>query len=230
MGFKFEKFGDNGLVLWNNTTESSVNAEDLDISEDKLREYLKENPMPKEDNYFENDLIHDLTNSTGAFLIPDELHIETIEFIEDLIDNRNPLNMDLKIGLIKKAKLIATEGHKTQKRWNGEPYITHPEAVAKLVNTPEQKIVAWLHDIIEDTKITAEYLLNEGIPADLVEMIEIMSRKKGDYFDYIMRCNYHKITRKVKIADLTHNLSDLKKGNMRDKYLFARYVLMVDDE
>lgn len=92
MGLEFEKFGDNSLVLWNSTTETSVNAEDFDISEEKLRKYLKENPMPEEDNYFENDLIHDLTRSTGAFLIPDGLHPETIEYITTLIDNRDKLH------------------------------------------------------------------------------------------------------------------------------------------
>ena len=136
--------------------------------------------------------------------------------------------MIMKEDLVKKAKQIATKGHKFQKRWDGKPYITHPEAVVKLVNTPEQKIVAWLHDIIEDTKITTEDLFEEGIPSYLVEMIEAISRKKGEsYFDFIIRCNCYNITRKVKIADLTHNLSDLKKGNLRDKYLLARYVLNV---
>ena len=89
MAFEFEKFRDNSLVLWNNSTETSVNVKDLNISEEKLRKYLKENPMPEEDNYFENDLIHDLTCSTGAFLIPDGLYPETIEYIKNLIDKIN---------------------------------------------------------------------------------------------------------------------------------------------
>lgn len=133
--------------------------------------------------------------------------------------------------IVEIAKQIATEGHKGQKRWDGRDYITHPEAVAKLVNTPELKIVAWLHDIIEDTNITAKDLLNKGIPKNLVEMVEAISKHKGeDYFNFIMRCQYYPITRKVKIADLTHNLSDLKNESMRDKYRLARYILSVDEE
>lgn len=133
--------------------------------------------------------------------------------------------------IVEIAKQIATEGHKGQKRWDGRDYITHPEAVAKLVNNPELKIVAWLHDTLEDTKITADDLLNKGIPKYLIEMVEVISRKKDeDYFDFIMRCQHYPITRKVKIADLTHNLSDLKNESMRDKYRLARYVLSVVDE
>ena len=143
------------------------------------------------------------------------------------IKEQNKIEDNLRLkNIVKTAKQIATEGHKGQKRWNGKDYITHPEAVAGLVDTSELKIVAWLHDIIEDTKITADDLLDRGIPKYLVKMVEVISKHEGeDYFNYIMRCKHYPITRIVKIADLTHNLSDLKKGSMRDKYMLAKYIL-----
>ena len=130
--------------------------------------------------------------------------------------------------LVDKAKEIATEAHEGQKRIGGLPYIIHPEAVAGLVDTMEEKVVAWLHDVLEDTDLTEYDLIAKGIPSYLVEIVKILTRKEGEsYFDYILRClnSNNEIAIKVKIADLTHNFSDLHSGSLRDKYMLAKYIL-----
>jgi hypothetical protein len=55
----------------------------------------------------------------------------------------------------------------------------------------------------------------------------ISKKKKGeeDYVDYLFRVKTHKWARMVKIADLTHNMSDLAPGNLRDKYSISKYFL-----
>jgi len=125
-----------------------------------------------------------------------------------------------------KAEAIARKAHKGQKRKDGKPYITHPRAVAEACEDINCKIVAWLHDVIEDTKLTFQDLLDQGIPENLVDVINCLSkRKQEDYAKYIHQIKYEEIARLVKIQDLKHNLSDLKQGNMRDKYLLALYIL-----
>jgi len=129
---------------------------------------------------------------------------------------------------LKIAEQIAREVHKGQKRPIGKvDYITHPEAVAKLVgNDVELKIVAWLHDVLEDSDLEIVDLNNKGIPYHLAYEVDILTRKKDqNYKDYILGIKENEIATEVKIADLKHNLSDLKKGNMRDKYLLALYIL-----
>ncbi len=127
---------------------------------------------------------------------------------------------------VKIAEQIARESHKEQKRWGGEPYITHPEAIANFFKVNELKIIAWLHDVLEDTEVTAEILCDAGIQDDLIKSIYILTRKDNEeYLDYILRVSEDDNAKQVKIADLNHNLSDLKKGSMRDKYLMALHIL-----
>ena len=63
--------------------------------------------------------------------------------------------------LLKKALDIATNAHKEQIDKAGKPYILHPIRVSERCNTVEEKIVALLHDVIEDTEITPTTLLFE---------------------------------------------------------------------
>lgn len=134
------------------------------------------------------------------------------------------------------AENIARKVHAPQKRWDKSPYITHLEAVAKLVhlayaNDPEiaeLECIAWLHDVIEDSKDPKimEAQLRVQFPMHIVDAIKAMSRNKNeDYFGFVMRVVENPLAIKVKIADISHNLYDLKKGSMRDKYLLARFVL-----
>jgi (p)ppGpp synthase/HD superfamily hydrolase len=150
--------------------------------------------------------------------------------------------------MIKAAHEIATAGHAGQKRKDGKPYITHPEAVADIVDqefhslmpnseaarniwSPLKSYViaaALLHDVIEDTFITSEYLRNAGMPVMVVEMVYMVTKRPGEtYFDFIMRLHDsgHVGAKIVKLADLRHNMSDLKEGAMKDKYRFAEYLL-----
>lgn len=78
--------------------------------------------------------------------------------------------------IIKVAKEIATIAHSGQvRRGTHEPYIVHPEAVAKAVElkggTQEQIAAAWLHDVIEDSNYTAQDLLDAGLPVSVVDIV-----------------------------------------------------------
>ena len=124
------------------------------------------------------------------------------------------------------ALKIATEAHKGQVDKAGVPYINHPLTVASLVETEEEKIVALLHDTIEDTSITEQDLLNYGFSNKIVEAVKLLTHNKNvPYMDYVAKIKDNELARKVKIADLTHNsdLSRLKEITDKDKKRYEKY-------
>lgn len=133
--------------------------------------------------------------------------------------------------LINLAKEIATEAHKEQKRWDKiTPYIIHPETVARNCITPDCIVAAWLHDVIEDTDLTYDDLEAKGIPRRITQIIAYLTKIRDEsYAEYIFNIKTDPAATEVKIADLKHNLSDLKKGSMRDKYELALRILEGED-
>ena len=125
--------------------------------------------------------------------------------------------------LIALARYIAAEAHAGSTRWDGQPYITHPAAVAGALDDPSAIAVAWLHDVVEDTWLTLGDLESFGIPRDVVEAVDAMTRRDGErYTDYIARVRENPIARRVKIADIRHNLIDLPKDHgLNRRYLSA---------
>ena len=125
------------------------------------------------------------------------------------------------------ALKLATKMHKGQlRKYSGDEYITHPVAVANRFKDEEYKIVAVLHDVIEDTDFTVECLKEYGFNNKIVKSIDILTKKENqDYFDYILLVRSDKIARRVKVEDLKHNLSDLKDGCLKSKYNLALCIL-----
>ena len=125
------------------------------------------------------------------------------------------------------ALKLATKMHKGQlRKYSGLEYITHPIAVANRFKDEEHKIVAVLHDTIEDTRLTIAQLIYMGLKIKLVDIINILTKKENqDYLDYILLVKKDKIARRVKIEDIKHNLSDLKDGCLKSKYNLALYFL-----
>ena len=105
----------------------------------------------------------------------------------------------------KKAIIIAYNAHMGQNDKFGIPYIFHPMHLAELMDTEEECIVAILHDVVEDTDITFEYLEKE-FSDTIVEAIKLLTRDKSiPYDEYIMKLKDNEIAKKVKLADLLHN-------------------------
>ena len=128
--------------------------------------------------------------------------------------------------LLAKAIILATKNHKGQVDKGGNPYILHPLRVMGKVKSLEAKIVAILHDIIEDTDITKEDLLDMEFPYKIVEAIELLSKpKKEDYIHYIRRIKGNPLAKEVKMADLQDNmdLSRLNKITEKDLNRVEKY-------
>lgn len=110
-----------------------------------------------------------------------------------------------------KAHEVAKKAHFGQTDRAGIDYIKHPETVASFVTTDEEKAVAYLHDVIEDTTLTLLDLKKEGFSKNIIEAVDILTKKKGqDYQSYLNLVKTNELTRVVKLADLRHN-SDLTR-------------------
>ena len=91
----------------------------------------------------------------------------------------------------------------------GLPYFNHLFKVYSGVSSYNEKIIALLHDIVEDTNITFNDLKEFGYTDDIILPLTYLTKKKGEYYpDYIERIinsnNVH--TLNVKLADLKHNM------------------------
>ena len=110
-----------------------------------------------------------------------------------------------------KAHEVAKKAHFGQTDRAGIDYIKHPETVASFVTTDEEKAVAYLHDVIEDTTLTLLDLKKEGFSKNIIEAVDILTKKKGqDYQSYLNLVKKNELARVVKLADLRHN-SDLTR-------------------
>lgn len=105
-----------------------------------------------------------------------------------------------------KAMEVAFSAHFGQKDKAGAPYIFHPFHIAENMPDEDTTVIALLHDVIEDTDLTASDLRKFGFTPLQVEAVVAMSRKKDEqYFDYIQRVRANNYSRIVKLADLKHN-------------------------
>lgn len=121
---------------------------------------------------------------------------------------------------IEKALIIATKAHEGQKDKAGVPYILHPIRVSNRCRTDEERIVAILHDTIEDTDVTPDYLLSEGFPKNIVEAVLFVTRNDGEsYEDFILRSKQNPIGRQIKIHDLEDNMDITRQHQLSEKYL-----------
>ena len=123
----------------------------------------------------------------------------------------NVYNKNMKKSQSEKDYEIAKKAHLGQIDKAGEDYIKHPEKVASFVNSDEEKAVAYLHDVIEDTELTLEDLREYGFSEEVLEAVDVITKKKGqDYQTYLNSVKENKLARVVKLADLRHN-SDLTR-------------------
>jgi (p)ppGpp synthase/HD superfamily hydrolase len=122
--------------------------------------------------------------------------------------------------LLEKALVIATKAHEGQKDKAGSPYILHPIRVSNRCLTDEEKIVALLHDVIEDTNVSASDLLASGFPRNIVEAVLSVTRNEGEsYEDFVIRSKQNPIGRQVKLHDLEDNMDITRFNQLTEKDL-----------
>ena len=118
---------------------------------------------------------------------------------------------------IEKAVEIAAKGHSEQKDKSDAPYILHPLRVMSRVNSIDEKIVAILHDVIEDTAYTESDLRRAGFSDKVVDAVLCLTKKAGESYDaFVDRAKSNPLARAVKIADIEDNLDTLRLNELTD--------------
>ncbi|NLA16064.1 MAG: bifunctional (p)ppGpp synthetase/guanosine-3',5'-bis(diphosphate) 3'-pyrophosphohydrolase [Bacteroidales bacterium] len=140
-------------------------------------------------------------------------------FLEKAAENRLP--KDLK--RIKQAYEYANKAHENQKRKNGEPYILHPIAVARIVNEEiglgtNSIIASLLHDVVEDTSRTNDEI-RELFGEDIAFLVGGLTKEKKEEYELslqvdnirkmLMTIQYDIRALLIKLADRLHNMRTL---------------------
>lgn len=122
---------------------------------------------------------------------------------------------------IAQAQTIAIQAHSGQKRSDGSPYINHPKRVADAVEA-RLKPIAWLHDVVEDTRVTLEDLKQVGFPMYIIEAVDLLTHRKNEpNLTYWGKIKGNPDALAVKLADINDNVNDTPSEYARHKYARA---------
>ena len=126
----------------------------------------------------------------------------------------------------KKALEYAAAKHKGQYRKGGEAYITHPEAVARILRDKgfdeDYQIAGLFHDLLEDTDASEEEIEALGGP-EVLEAVKLLTKQKGYVMaDYIHGIKANPMAAAVKAADRLHNL---QSAVIADEAFKRKYIL-----
>lgn len=128
--------------------------------------------------------------------------------------------------LLEQAIYIALQAHSGKLDKGGSPYILHPLRVMLTMVTTEEKIVAVLHDVIEDSSFTIQQLKQNGFSKKVLDAVSLLTKKENQsYQDYISVIKKNPLAAKIKLADLKDNMNTgrLKKITVDDKERLKKY-------
>lgn len=119
--------------------------------------------------------------------------------------------------MIELALEWALKAHKGQKDKGGKPYITHPLRLMAGMPDDTTRAVALLHDVLEDSNITAANLETAGFPTAVVSAVVCLTRGDNETYEaFIDRIALNPIARQVKMADIEDNLNILRLPALTD--------------
>ncbi|MCU7728914.1 HD domain-containing protein [Actinoplanes sp. KI2] len=116
--------------------------------------------------------------------------------------------------LLAEAIAVACRAHRGQRYPSPErePYIQHPLRVMLAVRPLRTRMVAVLHDVLEDTAVTAGDLREAGLPDRVVAaVVALTHRPEQTYEEYIEQVAADPLARQVKLADLADNLANNRR-------------------
>lgn len=126
------------------------------------------------------------------------------------------------------ATYIASLSLKGKTDKAGQSIYNHSIRVHNGVSTEDQKIVAILHEVIEDGGLDLDYLRAKGFSDEIVAAVDAISRRDGEVYEvYILRCERDPIAREVKKADLIDNLNLTRLDEVTSKDVFrsVKYLM-----
>lgn len=116
------------------------------------------------------------------------------------------------------AIILAAQAHAGQVDKAGQPYVLHPLRVMLGVTDPTARVVAVLHDVVEDTDVTLDDLRRGGFPPDVVDAVDLVTRRDDEsYEQFIERLAPDPIARAVKLADLADNMDPARLPTITER-------------
>lgn len=129
--------------------------------------------------------------------------------------------------MYEKALAFATKKHEGQFRTDGvTPYIIHPTRIAARAQSEIHKVIALLHDTVEDTDTTIEEIERE-FGSQVAKAVDCLTHRKSEsYIQYIGRLKPNKDAAAIKLLDICDNLSDSPSENAKKKSLLGLTALL----
>jgi guanosine-3',5'-bis(diphosphate) 3'-pyrophosphohydrolase len=121
---------------------------------------------------------------------------------------------------------LARRAHHDQVDKGGAPYLEHPLRVMAQMHEDTEKMVAVLHDAVEDSALTLEALIRHGFPGDVVDAVDAITKRPGEpYEGYLARVKANPVALRVKIADMTDNmdLGRIPNPTEKDRQRLEKY-------
>ena len=139
-------------------------------------------------------------------------------------------------GLLEQAIILAVQAHRGQTDKAGQPYMLHPLRVMLRMETDLERIVAVLHDVVEDSTLTLTDLERAGFPKEVLDAVDCLTKRKAESYErLIQRAKSNTIARRVKIADLEDNMDPSRLHHVSEadqkrleKYRRARAELIAE--
>lgn len=75
-----------GYYTFDATNYIGIEPKYFGITKKDLLEYFKKHPMPTDPAYTKENLISDLTGASGVYVLPDDIKLETVKYIENLVN------------------------------------------------------------------------------------------------------------------------------------------------
>jgi (p)ppGpp synthase/HD superfamily hydrolase len=114
--------------------------------------------------------------------------------------------------------VLAVQAHQGQRDKAEAPYILHPLRVMLRMRSDVERMIAVLHDVVEDTPYTLLDLQQAGYPEQVLEALDCLTRRENEtYEEFIERVKANPLARKVKIADLEDNMDIRRISDLQEK-------------
>lgn len=141
------------------------------------------------------------------------------------------MNCETTENLLERAIELAVRAHKGQVDKAGQPYILHPLRVMLRLDSTEERIIAILHDVIEDGKAEYKAEARALLPPELLEALLCVTKREDEHGDegygrFVERAARDPLARRVKIADLEDNLDVTRLSSItaKDTERLNRYL------
>ncbi|MEZ4637014.1 MAG: GTP diphosphokinase [Caldilineaceae bacterium] len=168
-------------------------------------------PLPRPSLFTDHPLLSKLSglpmDATGENPVDPTLTPEELQHLEKLFQQLPPNFYNAEqLDQLLRAYVVASHAHRTQMRKTGEPYILHPIEVTQILADLRLDVdtltAALLHDVVEDSDITTEYLAKE-FNDDVAELVDGVTKLK----------------RIKELSNMRHSVADEKAESLRKMFL-----------